>query len=508
MHVVHPYQNEKYDVIIVGSGLGGLLCATLIAMQGKKVCVLEKNKQLGGNLQTFSRNKKIFDTGVHYIGGLGEGQTLHQIFKYAGLMDKLRLQKMDEGFDKILIGNDAQQYVQSQGYDAFLNNLVKDFPTEKNAIEQYCLLVKEVCSSFPLYHLKLNTGAPYKGNDQSAATVIASITNNKKLQAVLAGNHLLYAGVADKTPFHVHALIINSYIESSWKCIDGGSQISKILAANIKALGGSIYRNCEVTKFVETDGLITHVETSIGKNFCADNFISNIAPQLTLQLAPSKLLKDIYRNRIQNLEQTISAFSLHIVLKEQVVPYQNCNYYYHKTDDVWSANNYTDDNWPLSYGLYFMPDRANKKYAATISILAPMRFADVQQWAHTYNRVGREGRRSAGYTDFKERKTAQLLNMVQQRFPWLQENIKACYSSTPLTNRDYIGDSTGSMYGIQKDYTHPLKTMISPRTKIANLFLTGQNLNLHGILGTSLSAALTCSLLLNDDTLVDKIRNA
>lgn len=105
-------------------------------------------------------------------------------------------------------------------------------------------------------------------------------------------------------------------------------------------------------------------------------------------------------------------------------------------------------------------------------------------------------------------KTDQLLALVNERFPEIVDNAAHIYAATPLTNRDYIGIADGSMYGIQKDFTDPLKTVISPRTRIPNLFLTGQNLNLHGILGTSLSAVLTCTLLLNDNTLVDKIRNA
>ena len=73
---------EHYDIVIVGSGLGGLVSALIMAKEGYSVCVLEKNNQFGGNLQTFVRDKTIFDTGVHYIGGLSEGQNLNQYFKY------------------------------------------------------------------------------------------------------------------------------------------------------------------------------------------------------------------------------------------------------------------------------------------------------------------------------------------------------------------------------------------------------------------------------------------
>lgn len=97
---------------------------------------------------------------------------------------------------------------------------------------------------------------------------------------------------------------------------------------------------------------------------------------------------------------------------------------------------------------------------------------------------------------------------MYKRFQELKGNIKTHYAATPLTNRDYIGMGDGSIYGVQKDYKNPLQSTISPRTKIPNLFLTGQNINLHGILGTSLSAILTCTMLLGNNSLVDKIRNA
>ncbi|HET9278238.1 MAG TPA: NAD(P)-binding protein, partial [Flavitalea sp.] len=225
---------EQFDVLIIGSGMGGLVCGAILGMEGYKVCILEKNKQLGGCLQTYVRDRVIFDSGVHYLGGLEKGQNLYQIFKYLGLMDKLKLQKMDEdAFDKIVIDSDGKEYVYAQGYENFIAKLVVDFPDEETSIRQYCDKIKEVCSRFPLYNLRSG------GYDEKEGVLgidtrgyIESVTDNKTLQAVLAGNNPLYAGQGDKTPFYVHALILNSYIESSYKCIDGGSQISKLLAKN------------------------------------------------------------------------------------------------------------------------------------------------------------------------------------------------------------------------------------------------------------------------------------
>ncbi len=200
-------------------------------MNGYKVGIFEKNRQIGGCLQTYSRDKTIIDTGVHYIGGLGEGQQLHQIFKYLGIADQLKLKQLDkDGFDYIGFADDDKTYKLAQGYDNFVTQLLKDFPSEEKALHLYCDKIKEVCSKFPLYNLR--TGENSEKEDVlhiDTSTFLASITNNKKLQQVLAGNNLLYAGVANKTPLYIHALITNSFIESAWKCVDGGSQIAKLL---------------------------------------------------------------------------------------------------------------------------------------------------------------------------------------------------------------------------------------------------------------------------------------
>ncbi len=168
--------------------MGGLVCADILGREGYKVCVLEKNKQIGGCLQTYVRDRVIFDSGVHYLGGLGEKQNLYQIFKYLGIIDKLKLQKMDDDvFDKIIIENDDKEYVYAQGYENFIQHLLKDFPNEEKALRLYCDKIKEVCSKFPLYNLRPGGNMDEKnivlGIDTK--TFIESITDDKKLILLL-----------------------------------------------------------------------------------------------------------------------------------------------------------------------------------------------------------------------------------------------------------------------------------------------------------------------------------
>ena len=99
--------------------------ATLVAAKGRSVCVLEKNNQFGGNLQTFVRERTIFDTGVHYIGGLSEGQNLYRYFDYLDILEGLEFKQLNkDGFDIITFDNDEQEYPHAQGYENFTKQLV------------------------------------------------------------------------------------------------------------------------------------------------------------------------------------------------------------------------------------------------------------------------------------------------------------------------------------------------------------------------------------------------
>jgi all-trans-retinol 13,14-reductase len=122
--------------------------------------------------------------------------------------------------------------------------------------------------------------------------------------------------------------------------------------------------------------------------------------------------------------------------------------------------------------------------------------------------VSSKQNRGAEYEAFKDRKTEQLLNRVEEKFPGLRQSILHTYTSTPLTFRDYIGNEDGNLYGTVKDYRNPVGTLISPKTRIPNLFLTGQYLNLHGILGTAISGLITSIAVTGKDDFIEKIRNA
>jgi all-trans-retinol 13,14-reductase len=500
----------EYDVVIIGSGLGGLACGAILAKEGYRICILEKNKQIGGNLQTFVRDRVIFDSGVHYVGGLDKGQNLYQLFKFLGIMEKMKLRKMDEeGFDSIIFRDDPKVYKYAQGYENFIRTLAKDFPGEEDAIRKYCDAIRDVCSKFPLYNLRSGDFLEKVGVlELDTQTFLESITLDKKLQNVLAGTSLLYAGAPYKTPFYVHALVVNSYIESSWRFVDGGSQIARALQKEISSRGGRILKNTKVVQLKEEEGKVKYALTANGDRVAAKLFISNVHPAVTLDMIESELIKKAFRNRIKSLENSISTFYVNVVLKKDSFPYRNHNYYYFNDDNAWSILNYTASNWPSGYALFFTASSRDAGFAEGVTLMTYMRFEDVKKWEHTFNTVSEEESRGEDYEKFKKEKAEILFAQVEERFPGFTASIQSYYVATPLSLRDYIGTDDGSLYGVVKDFREPMRTFISPRTKIPNLFLTGQNLNLHGVLGVTVSSVLTCSQILGSAHLIDKIRNA
>ncbi|HLP12805.1 MAG TPA: NAD(P)/FAD-dependent oxidoreductase [Flavobacteriales bacterium] len=497
--------SEIYDVVIIGSGMGALACANILAQEGKHVIVLEKNRQIGGNLQVFSRGGAVFDTGVHYIGGLDHGQVLYKLFRYFGIYDQLRLKRMNEdGFDRIHFKKENIYYHYGIGYDNFKNRLCDYFPDEKQAIEKYCSAIQSIVQKLPLAQLKDGDDMP-AGIDftLSAKDFINGITDNKQLQKVLSGNNALYAG-SYRTPFYVHALVLHYYIESSWRCVDGASQIAKYMAREIKKHGGKVRNRAAVISGEFENGKLVWVNLANGEKIYGKHFISNVHPAITIDILGEKRFKPAYVERIKNLKNTEAMFVLHIVLNENSFEYINYNIFQVDGDDVWNLSA-TGPGWPSFYMVSVTPSYKNSRYATGISVICGMDWKEVEPWFQTHNTVTNPGARGAAYAEFKKQRCEKVIDAIQFHFPDIRSKIKSYSCSTPLTQRDYTASPYGSGYGIEKDASAPFKTMVHTKTSIPNLYLTGQNITLHGVLGVSLSALATCFNLVDKTTVLEKI---
>ncbi|WP_192348184.1 NAD(P)/FAD-dependent oxidoreductase [Algoriphagus sp. Y33] len=503
-----PRFKEEYDIVIIGSGLGGLLCGYVLAEEGRSVCILEKNAQIGGNLQTFKRDKVKFDSGVHYIGGLDKGQALYPFFRYFNLLDNVEKELLDkDAYDVISFEDDDVHYPHAQGYENFVQQLLKHFPKEEEGLRKYCEEIRRICEKFEWYNLNKD----YSETDEmstfslGAKEVIASCTGNQKLQQILAGSNLLYAGEGESSPFYIHALIIDSYIGSAYK-LKHSDQISKQLRKDIKKMGGDIFIDSEVTKIHNTPKRIDYVELAGGQKVSGKQFISNIHPTQTFKLLNTEGLRKVNVNRMMQLENTTSSFILYIKLKPDTFEFSNSNRYHFIEGDVWSAHKYEPDNWLKALAIFNSRPSTNTDYAHTLTAMAYMKYDDVKKWENSFNTTLSESERAEEYVQFKKEKAEEIIEALCKIYPGFDKCIESWYTATPLTQRDYIGTIEGGLYGIKKDFNAPVKSFISANTKLENLFLTGQNVILHGVLGVTISAMVTCQFILGKKHLLDKFK--
>jgi all-trans-retinol 13,14-reductase len=475
----------KYDIIIIGSGLGGLQCACILSKRGFNVCVLEKNSQCGGCLQSFKRDGINLDTGFHYAGGLDEGQPLYRLFDYFGLMG-LPWRRLDnEGFDEIIIND--RSFMFASGYKNFAETLAEKFPDEKEGLNKYASFLKKVSDHiFDVPGSKQAGYAPMDLFALSACNYLKSVTENPLLTDVLLGASLKMELNPDSLPLYTFAQINGSFIQSAYRLKGGGSLIADALIRQIRAGGGTVLADSEVTKLVEKDRKIIAVEINKINRMTADYVISDIHPaNLVALMDKNACIRNVYRKRINDLPNSFGMFTAHFVLKKKSMPYLNRNLYIYDRGNLWESIGSRENKCAfVSFGV---PEDGSS-FTRNIDVITPVHRKEVALWEDAGT-----GRRGQDYLSYKKQKAADCLKFVSNHIPNIKDCVEAVYTSTPLTYRDYTGTPHGSAYGICKDYNSLITTMLSPRTPVANLFLTGQNLYLHGMLGVSITSFLTCA---------------
>lgn len=476
----------KYDIAIIGAGLGGLECGYILSKNGMKVCIVEKERVLGGCLQTFKRGNVTFDTGFHYVGALDEGESLNRLFHYFNLME-LPWKRLDDEFDTVII--DGERYPIMSGHKAFYDALAERFPSQKDNLRTYIDKLKGVGDHiFDALNPREDTEF-YSTSlfGVSAKAFIDETITDQRLKDVLCGTSLKME-LTPQLPLYTFAQINDSFLRGAYRLDGGGELIAEHLAADIEAMGGVIMRNSTVKSIkVNSDGEVSGIVVNDDELIESKWVISDTHPAHTVSLIEeTPYLKKIYRSRISRLENTTGAFTANIRLKEGAVNYLNKNLFVYSNADMWSYTAGTTDRLLLSF---YSSQNA-------LDLITPMAWSEVEQWADKM-----PGHRGDDYVAMKERKTAQCLEIAEQWVPGLRDGIDRIFTSTPLTYKMYTNTVNGSSYGIRKDFESPMTTVLTPRTPIKNLLLTGQNLNLHGVLGVSMTALFTCREIIKELTI-------
>jgi len=440
----------------------------------------------------------LFDTGFHYVGALDEGESLHTLFSYFDLMG-LPWKKLDEDcFDEVVIGEDTFAFANK--HQRFYERMAARFPKEREGLKKYVTFLKEVGDHiFGVFLGDEHKRYTYSLLSRSAYEFLNETIKDPLLRKVLSGTSLKMELNAPTLPLYTFAQINDSFIRSAWRLRGGGSQIADKLVEGIQAMGGEVRTRAAVTYIKEENGKAVGVSINDEDYLEADWIVSSVHPSHTVSLVKdSKVLRNIYRNRISHLDNTFGMFTANIRLKPGLLPYVNRNIFVHRADaDLWNVNTLKTESVLVNYSV---PEPYSST-AVNIDLLSPMSWAEVKKWVDFP-----VGRRGEDYVAFKQEKTEECIRLVEHRLPELRGAVERVFTSTPLSYQSYISSAEGSAFGIRKDYNNPMYTVLTPRTPIPNLLLTGQSLNLHGVLGVSMTSFLTCAEILGMDTIRKELK--
>lgn len=492
--------------VIIGGGIGGLVTGALLAKEGYQVTVLEKNAIIGGGLQTFKRHGASFPTGMHIFGGFQEGGSLRRIFEYLGVMDKISVRAMDEdACDVVRIAEDGAVYRMPKGKERFIDYLSSIFPDEKDHISAYINRLYDLTEEFGLFYLHetQSYGLMDYSDDFTMPfnKLMDRYLTNPKLKGLLTYMCPLYGGINDTTPVFMNALLAVLHINGTSQFVGESQQMANALKDVIEDAGGKVLSHTEVVKIKVEDRQITGVVTQNGETYHADQYISDVHPEVLLRLVDDGAFPKMFKQRISLVPESTSSFNVFVKFKNKAFPYLNqVHYYIEDYAEGFECSHLREEEWPRGIIYLTPPVEHQDDFAETMVFVVPMKFDYVRPWENTYT-----GHRGESYEKWKQAKMDKVLDCMERIYPDFRNSMEYCLASSPLTIRDYYGNRRGSCYGFQKDCRNLMLSQLSVFTKVKNLFLTGQNVNVHGLCGVSLTAIQTAEALVGQNTIVRKI---
>jgi all-trans-retinol 13,14-reductase len=482
-------QTNKYDVLIIGSGISALTSAALLSKKGKSVLVLEQYSKPGGYMHSFKRFGELYDTGAHYVGALGPGQPFHTLLNYLGVWDPSVFTPLDrEAFD-VFKFPEGQVNI-PVGYEQVISELSATFPTEKDAIRNYFHMVRDVVRYFPTYNFNdaLELDKPIESLDVSLQAVVEKLTSNPKLQSVLYAYCSLHGVMPWDVSFGLHAIMVDSLILGPMGFSQGGDALAQKFVDRIQANGGKVLTKRKVTSLVIQNDNVHEIKTENGETYQAEWVISSIHPKATFKLlSDDSRLTPAFRKRLAEIKESDGIFGVYAYCKDLQNMKSHRNYYYFKSSDPKKLFHVEKSNDVPVVFASMSRSSTGKENSQTLSLhsLAPY------EWFKPW-RDSAYGKRCDEYKKFKDNIAEGLFDLVGQYEEGFRSRVDKFVTSTPLTNLYFNGSEEGSGYGIYHSIQNTGARALGPRTKVINLLLTGQNCLFPGLLGASVSALRTC----------------
>jgi all-trans-retinol 13,14-reductase len=489
----------------MGGGLGGLFAGALLAKENYRVTMLEKNAVIGGGLQTFKRYGVEFESGMHTLGAIRPGGSIYKMCRYLGIMDQLHIHNVDHDcMDQITYLSDGKTYRIPEGREAFTAYFQHEFPEEAEGVKAYVDALYALVDEIDFFFLRTSDAHVYTHDEKflwPADEFVAHYVKNPKLRDVLSYMNPMFGGYEGHTPAYVHALINVIYINGASRFVGNSQQLAEALRGVIEAAGGQVLGGDPVVKIDINERLVTAVHTRQGHTYQADKYICDLHPAVMLSLTDSKAFSKAFRMRMKEAPNSYSSFSTYIIFKPESFPYINHTCY--EQDDygqVWHYDCYDAKDWPRGF-LYMTPCEENQgRWATKMIVNSIMPFSACRQWSDTVT-----GHRGEDYEKWKKWHVERVLDKMERLYPDFRKTIAHVFAASPLTIRDFYNVPEGALYGLHKDCKDVAMGQVPVFTKVHNLYMTGQCVNLHGFCGVPLTAINTVEAIVGIHSVTNKI---
>lgn len=453
---------ERYDVITIGSGIGGMTAALTCARQGRSVLVLEAAKQFGGFCNPFARKKFWFDTGIHYIGEAGPGQALHRHFERLGLLDELTFRELDpDGFDRYVFPD--YEVSMCKGIDAYRDRLTRDFPHEAVGLRRFFELVREIAQTLgalskiggALDALRLapRFATLLKYHKATFSQVLDDFVRDPRLRAALAGP----GGDVGLPPGQASALImigvLAHFLGGAYFPVGGTKGVRDAYVKLLERHGATLKRNTPVAKILTRDGRTVGVRTDAGDEYEAPIVISNAPAVATLRdMLGLEHVSRRTRGKVERSRYSLGSICVFVGtdLQPQEHGLSDANIWHYPSLDIDALyepalKGELGGDLPFFLTIPTLKDPGTHAPAGkhTVELITFAPWGPFERWKDQPTL-----KRDADYNALKAQLGDRLLERAETYLPGLRQHIEVMEVATPLTNRSFVGTPAGSIYGM------------------------------------------------------------
>lgn len=497
-----------YDAIVIGSGIGSLTTAGLLARAaGARVLVLEQHTTPGGLTHSFRRLGATWDVGVHYVGDMEPGSRPRQLMDYL-TAGALTWNRMPAGYDRFYLPGHGLDVTIPAGADEYQRLLTSLFPHEKKAIRRYCRDVKRAYSWMSLHYAREMVPPRAAPAVRLAQRALAGHAlertqhymerrfHDPALRSLLTTHWGDYGVEPARSAFVAHAMIVGHYMNGAWFPRGGSAQIARMIEKGIVGAGGRILLAHEVDQILVEDGAAVGVRVTDHSGAVpltyeerAPLVISGIGARETYQrLLPTTGqiggLTARVRERIAGLGHGGSAVTVYLTLDHYPEGVTGANVWINTdTGRADPARMTADllDGHPCSAFISFPAIKSGEPHATAeiISFVTPEAF---ERWAGTQPK-----QRGRDYEALTSSMARALIDLAESAVPGLKDAVRYVEVGTPLTVEHYTSHEGGCFYGLPLTPERFHADLGTPSTPITNLILTGQDAGMPGIVGAAMA---------------------